>query len=114
MMTAQVRLRTSSVRRHVWGFRAMDHRRALWVFTTLVIVFLGGVGAAAAVECYPHCDYNHYYGPLDFTYVRPGLHGYQVCGPHGNCAPYLVYAISGPPRGRIEVRSLSRPSRPNQ
>jgi len=39
--------------------------------------------AVPAVECYPHCDYSHYYGPLDFNYVRPGLYGYPRCGPRG-------------------------------
>ena len=45
-----------------------------------------------AAECYPHCDYNHYYGPLDFSYIRPGLYGYPVCGPRGECSPHHVYS----------------------
>jgi hypothetical protein len=68
---------------------------------------LAGTGPAAAAECYPRCDYNHDYGPRDFTYVRPGLFGYGVCGPFGNCTPWPVYSTSGNPfyrRGRIEIR----------
>jgi hypothetical protein len=64
-------------------------------------------GAAAAQEvCFPHCDYNHYYGPTDLTYVRPGLFGYlHHCGPQGNCAPYQALVPSGVlPAGRITVR----------
>ncbi len=65
--------------------------------------------AAAAADCYPHCDYNHYYGPYDLTHVRPGLYAYPVCGPRGNCAPYSVYRYSGVPGGTIEIRFPRRP-----
>jgi hypothetical protein len=71
-----------------------------------------GSASAAAVECAPHCDYYHYYGPYDFTYVRPDLYAYPLCGPRGNCSPYLVYSTSGVRRGRIEIRfPRRRPSR---
>ena len=71
--------------------------------------------AASAASCYPHCDYNHFYGPYDFTYIRPGLYAYPVCGPRGECSPYLVYnrspypgfpypTYSPYPRPRIEIR----------
>jgi hypothetical protein len=33
--------------------------------------------------------------PLDFTYVRPGLYGYSVCGPRGECSPHFVYSPTG-------------------
>ena len=60
--------------------------------------------AVLAAECYPHCDYNHYYGPLDFTYVRPGLYGYSVCGPRGECAPHLVYSTTGVRGWSVTIR----------
>jgi hypothetical protein len=74
----------------------------------LAFVSLGtwfGTGAVSAEEeCVPHCDYRHYYGPFDFTYVQPGLFGYPLCGPQGNCSPRLVYSTTGFRRGRITVR----------
>ena len=71
---------------------------------------LCGAGTALAVECYPHCDYVHDYGPYDFTYVRPGLYGYPLCNLRGECLPNLVYSTSGRARrGNIEVRFISRP-----
>jgi hypothetical protein len=63
-----------------------------------------GTGPVSAAECFPHCDYTHYYGPFDFTYVEPGLFGYPLCGQRGNCAPQLAYSTSGFRRGRITVR----------
>jgi hypothetical protein len=67
--------------------------------------------ASAEIGCAPYCDFTHYYGPQDFTYVRPGLFVYPRCGPSGECSPYLV--SSGQRwRGRITVRSLTRPLRP--
>jgi hypothetical protein len=67
--------------------------------------------AAAEVGCAPYCDFTHYYGPQDFTWVRPGLYAYPACGPDGSCSPYLV--SSGQRyRGRVTVRSLARPARP--
>ncbi len=67
--------------------------------------------AAAEVGCAPYCDFTHYYGPYDFTYVRPGLYLYPRCGPSGSCLPYMI--SSGQRyRGRVTVRSLARPPRP--
>jgi hypothetical protein len=63
-----------------------------------------GTRAVSAAECFPYCDYTHYYGPFDFTYVQPGLFGYPLCGPRGNCSPHLVYSTTGFRRGRITVR----------
>jgi hypothetical protein len=64
---------------------------------------------ALAGECFPHCDYNHYYGPYDFSYKRPGLYAYPVCGPRGNCTPHLVFGVSGYPSGNIVVTFPRRP-----
>jgi hypothetical protein len=79
-----------------------------FAFAFLAFVSLGtwfGTGAVSAEEeCVPHCDYRHYYGPFDFTYVQPGLFGYPLCGPQGNCSPRLVYSTTGFRRGRITVR----------
>ena len=65
--------------------------------------------AAAEIDCSPYCDFTHYYGPHDFTYVRPGLYLYPRCGPSGNCSPYLV--SSRRYYGRITVRTIARPVR---
>jgi hypothetical protein len=82
----------------------------------LSALFLAGTGAAVAQQqCFPHCDYNHYYGPYDFTYAQPGLFGYPRCGPQGDCAPHLAYTVGANtpstigvvrqvPPGRITVR----------
>jgi hypothetical protein len=67
--------------------------------------------AAAEVSCAPYCDFFHYYGPYDFTYIRPGLYAYPRCGPNGDCSPFLVYSLK-PYRGRVTVRSLARPPAP--
>jgi hypothetical protein len=75
-----------------------------------VLLFMGTRPAPAA-ECYPHCDYNHYYGPYDFTYVRPGLFGYPRCGPRGDCSPVLDYSVAGVRRGNITIRFLPRRDR---
>jgi len=74
-----------------------------FAFAFLVFASLG-TGAVAAEECVPHCDYRHYYGPVDFTYIQPGLFGYPLCGPRGNCSERLVYSTTGFRRGRITVR----------
>ncbi len=66
--------------------------------------FCFGTQAGSAAECFPYCDYTHYYGPFDFTYAQPGLFGYPLCGPRGNCSAHLVYATSGIRQGRITVR----------
>jgi hypothetical protein len=46
-----------------------------------------------------HCDYNHYYGPLDFTYVRQGLFMIDRKKPtrdHMKCEPEIVRAAPAP------------------
>jgi hypothetical protein len=82
-----------------------------------LVCILAGTGAAVAEQlCYPHCDYTHYYGPLDFSYRQPGVFGYPRCGPQGDCAPHLDYT-TGILRpfltGRITVR-LPRAMAPAQ
>jgi hypothetical protein len=67
---------------------------------------------ALAIECAPHCDYTHDYGPYDLTWKRPGRYAFPVCAPNGECAPHAVHVyspVSGwpwwPYRGvRITVR----------
>ena len=73
-------------------------------------LFLLGSGTVFAADCSPHCDYWHYYGPYDFSYIRPGLIGYPICDQRGNCSPHLIYIYSGHQRGRvtITVRPLSK------
>jgi hypothetical protein len=74
-------------------------------FALAVMAFLCvGTHPVSAAECFPHCDYTNYYGPFDFTYVQPGLFGYPLCGPRGNCSPQLAYSTTGVRRGRITVR----------
>lgn len=63
-------------------------------------------GAAAGDPCAPHCDFNHYYGPYDFTYRVPAF-GWPRCDARGDCAPDLAYVAPQPwpqHRGRITVR----------
>ena len=74
------------------------------LMTAMLALFCIGMRSAPAAECYPYCDFTHYYGPFDFTYVRPGLYGYPICGPRGYCSPNLVYSTSGFRRGTITVR----------
>jgi hypothetical protein len=77
-----------------------------------------GAGSASAQSCVPYCDFNHYYGPQDFTWVQPGGYGRQqfifvrpglflhpYCGPSGYCSPHL---LSSQPRfrGRVTVRPV--------
>jgi hypothetical protein len=64
----------------------------------------------AEVGCTPYCDFTHYYGPQDFTYVRPGLFLYPVCGPSGDCSPYLISSAQRY-RGTVTVRRVVRPAR---
>ena len=66
--------------------------------------FCVGTRPVSAAECFPHCDYTHYYGPFDFTYIQPGLFGYPLCNARGNCSPQLAYSTTGFRRGRITVR----------
>jgi hypothetical protein len=79
-----------------------------------LLFLLGAEGARAADDCSPHCDFWHYYGPYDFSYIRPGLLGYPVCDRQGDCAPHLVY--THPDTGRIRIivrpRGTPRSSRP--
>jgi hypothetical protein len=70
-----------------------------------------GSGAARAEECGEHCDYQHNYGPYDFSYIQPGLLGYPICDREGNCSPHLAYTYPGRRYGRITIRSVSRPAR---
>jgi hypothetical protein len=77
------------------------------------LLFLASGAAHAEVDCTPHCDYNHYYGPSNFTYVRPGLFGYPRCSASGYCAPHLAYRYSyvREPALRIVVRPHTRAKR---
>jgi hypothetical protein len=75
------------------------------------VLLVGSAPASAEVDCTPYCDFVHYYGPHDFTYVRPGLFAYLRCGPSGDCSPYLV-SSSRRYFGRITVRRIARPVRP--
>jgi hypothetical protein len=69
--------------------------------------------ARAQQLCYPNCDYTHYYGPFDFTYIRPGLFAWPHCGPQGDCSPHLAYTTGiVRHRGRVTVtlpRAAPRP-----
>jgi hypothetical protein len=69
----------------------------------LCVLILFGSRAALAEDCSPHCDFWHYYGPYDFSYIRPGLLGYPICDRQGNCAPHLVYTQPDHRTGRITV-----------
>ncbi|HSV22504.1 MAG TPA: hypothetical protein VLJ17_05680 [Xanthobacteraceae bacterium] len=73
-------------------------------FVVALLAFFGIGTSVPAAECYPHCDYAHYYGPFDFTYVKPRLFAYPRCDLMGNCAPQMVYSTSGFRRGTITVR----------
>jgi hypothetical protein len=86
------------------AMRNMPNHFALVFLASVSLGTWFGTGAVSAAECYPYCDYTHYYGPFDFTYVQPGLFGYPLCGPRGNCSPQLVYSTTGFRRGRITVR----------
>jgi hypothetical protein len=74
----------------------------------IVSLLLFGSGNVLAEDCSPHCDYWHYYGPYDFSYIQPGLFGYPSCDRQGNCSPYLIYTYSGHRHGRITIRPVSR------
>jgi len=65
-----------------------------------------GIASASAADCSPRCDYWHYYGPYDFSYVSPGLIGYPVCDRQGNCSPSLIYVHPSQPYRRITIRPL--------
>jgi hypothetical protein len=70
-------------------------------------VLLAASPAAAEVGCFPYCDFTHYYGPQDFTYVRPGLFAWPECRLNGDCSPYLV-ASTRRYIGRVTVRPFVR------
>ena len=72
------------------------------------LVALGSSPAQARVDCTPHCDFVHDYGPYDFTYERPPTYGFPRCGPYGNCSPYLAYYGYVYPRTRIVIRPRPR------
>jgi hypothetical protein len=74
------------------------------------LLLLAASPAVAEVGCAPYCDFWHYYGPYDYTYVRPGLYAYPACRADGDCSPYLV--TSRRYVGRVTVR-LPRPVRPH-
>jgi hypothetical protein len=81
--------------------------------TTLLLLLLSGSHAALADDyCAPSCDKWHYYGPYDFSYIRPGLLGYPVCDRLGNCAPHLVYTHPDWRRITIIPRGPATRSRP--
>jgi hypothetical protein len=78
-----------------------------WIAALLSALVLSAAGPASAeIGCAPHCDFTHYYGPEDFTYVRPGLYLYPRCGPSGYCSPYLISSWQRY-RGNVVVRSLA-------
>lgn len=88
----------------------------------LFLSFAPGL-ALAQSDCTPYCDFTHYYGPRDFTwvlpggygpdhsiYVRPGLFLHPYCDPSGYCSPHLL-SSSQRFRGRVTVRGVARPVR---
>lgn len=74
----------------------------------LILLLAAPPVPAAPAACSTHCDFWHYYGPYDFTYISPGLFGYPRCDRQGSCSPYLDYVYSGRRYGRVTVR----PARP--
>jgi hypothetical protein len=86
---------------------AMRNMRNHFALARLAFFWLGtwfGTRTVSAAECFPYCDYTHYYGPFDFTYTQPGLFGYPLCNGRGNCSVQLAYSTTGFRRGRITVR----------
>jgi hypothetical protein len=97
------------------AIRKLPHHLALAFLASLWLGTWFGTGAVSAEECFPHCDYRHYYGPYDFTYVQPGLFAYPRCDLRGDCSPQLAYSTTGFRRGRITVRfPRLTPTRPPQ
>lgn len=82
-----------------------DRLRYIAVTISALIASLAGSAVPAAAEdCGSVCDYWHYYGPYDFTYIKPGLFAYPRCDWQGNCSPHLIYFNSNRRYGRITVR----------
>jgi hypothetical protein len=86
------------------AIRKLPHHFALVFLASLSLGTWFETRPVSAAECFPRCDYTHYYGPYDFTYVRPGLFAYPRCDLRGNCSPQLVYSTSGFRRGNVTVR----------
>jgi hypothetical protein len=82
-----------------------------WLAAAIVGFVLFAPGRASAQSCYPHCDYVHYYGPRDYTYMRPGLYGYPNCTPRGTCTPFLTYRYSYTRDSYPTLRFTVRPRR---
>ena len=91
------------------GTERLPNVLRLFAAVLFTSVFFGSA-ARAEVECFPHCDYWHDYGPYDFTYKRPGLFGYPICDVRGNCAPYLRYTYQ---RGYAPRKSITIRVRPS-
>ena len=71
---------------------AIPARAATALATALLGLLLpaaltGPATAQTAVSCAPFCDYRHYYGTYDYTYVQPGVYCRPICGPDGTCVP---------------------------
>lgn len=81
------------------------------LLAAVALLVLGSMPARAEYDCHPYCDFVHYYGPQDFSYIRPGLYLYPRCGPRGSCSPHLIAAHPRRPIGRVIVRSRSAPRR---
>lgn len=85
----------------------------LRVLAATFVLFLAGPGIAFAVDCAPHCDWFHDYGPYDFSWVYSGLVGIPVCDRGGNCSPHLLYRYTGSKPGiTITVGPTHRASHP--
>jgi hypothetical protein len=91
------------------GLTPEDKMLRTFAAVLLGFMLLQSGAAWAAIDCSPHCDYYHDYGPYDFTYAGPGLFGFPVCDWHGNCSPHLVYQYSGVPWHGVII--VVRPTR---
>lgn len=83
--------------------------RAAAIGAVAAMVLLGASEPARAQSrpsCYPYCDFTHYYGPYDYTYLRPGTYCYPLCRPDGVCRPNPLCIVQAP-RGRVIVRSYA-------
>jgi hypothetical protein len=86
----------------------------------LVLGWPAAASAQTRIDCHPHCDFVHDYGPYDYRWARPGLTCYPLCDARGRCAPApacaIVTGIAGAgtyetgwldgrrPAGRVTVR----------